>query len=130
MLGRLRQHAIAAGKQARRARFPAVDEVATTDEVARLVADADLAIVLHEAAATPIGGIALPEAGTVLLVVGPEGGLSEGERERLVAAGAREALLGPSVLRGSLAGAVAAGIVLSRARWSAPNPGPVAGSAP
>ena len=130
VLGRLRQHAIAAGKQARLARFAEVGDIVGTQDVAALVAQADLAIVLHESASTPLDAIPLPADGSVLLVVGPEGGLSEAERTVLVAAGAREALLGPTVLRGSLAGAVAAGIVLSRTRWAAPAPGPVAGSAP
>lgn len=130
VLGRLRQHVVAAAKQARLARFPDVAEVMTTQDVAALVAAADVAIVLHESATTALEAIALPATGSVVLVVGPEGGLSEAERALLVEAGAREALLGPSVLRGSLAGAVAAGIVLSRTRWSAPTPGPVAGSSP
>jgi 16S rRNA (uracil1498-N3)-methyltransferase len=54
----------------------------------------------------------------VVLVVGPEGGVSPAELEVLVAAGARPARLGPSVLRTSTAGTVAAGIVLARSsRW-------------
>ena len=128
VLSRLRQHVVSAGKQARLSRFPEVADVASTDAVAALVAAVDVAIVLHESATTPLDAIALPVAGSVLLVVGPEGGLSESERATLAEAGAHEALLGPSVLRGSLAGSVAAGIVLARTRWAARAPAPVAGS--
>lgn len=128
LLARLRQRVIAAGKQARLARFPELADVASTDDVAALVTATDVAVVLHEAAGAPLEQIALPTSGTVLLVVGPEGGLSDAERALLAQAGAHEALLGPSVLRGSLAGAVAAGIVLSRTRWAAAGSGRVAGS--
>ena len=54
----------------------------------------------------------------ILLLVGPEGGISPAEREALRAAGAVEARLGPTVLRTSTAGAAAAAILLSRlSRW-------------
>jgi 16S rRNA (uracil1498-N3)-methyltransferase len=49
-----------------------------------------------------------------VLVVGPEGGLEEGELE-LLGAGRR---LGPEILRTSTAGAVAAGVLLAGSpRW-------------
>ena len=76
----------AAAKQARRARFPVVEELATTVDVAARVASASLALVLHEDATDPIGDVALPAEGDVLLVVGPEGGISASEREELSAA--------------------------------------------
>jgi 16S rRNA (uracil1498-N3)-methyltransferase len=56
--------------------------------------------------------------GEVLLVVGPEGGISDEERSAFEAAGALSARLGPSVLRTSTAGTVAASVVLaSCGRW-------------
>lgn len=118
----------AAGKQARLARFPRLHDVASTDEVTALVREADLAVLLHEAASQALRAIDIPAAGRVVLIVGPEGGISAEERERLVGAGAREARLGPSVLRGSLAGAVAAGVVLAATRWATGNADPMAGS--
>ena len=108
----------AAAKQARRARFPVVEELATTVDVVARVATASLALVLHEDATDPIGDVALPAEGDVLLVVGPEGGISASEREELSAAGAREVRLGPSVLRTSTAGVAAVSAVLARSpRW-------------
>jgi 16S rRNA (uracil1498-N3)-methyltransferase len=108
-----------AGKQARRTWLPEVPELVHTADVEKLVAAAALAVLLHEAAAVPLAQLAVPATGDVVLVVGPEGGLSPQEIERLVAAGAHVARLGPSVLRTSTAGTVAAGIVLAAtSRWA------------
>lgn len=108
-----------AGKQARRAWLPEVAPVARTSDVADLVAAAACAIVLHEEAAVPLREIAVPAGGDIVLIVGPEGGVSPDEIERLTAAGAQLALLGPTVMRTSTAGTVAAAVVLAAtARWS------------
>ncbi|RZS89735.1 16S rRNA (uracil1498-N3)-methyltransferase [Motilibacter rhizosphaerae] len=108
-----------AGKQARRARFAEVAEAATTREVADLLRGAALPLVLGEEAAEPLAGVEVPATGDVVLVVGPEGGVSGAELAAFAAAGARAVRLGPSVLRTSTAGAVAAGVVLARTtRWS------------
>ena len=61
-------------------------------------------LVLHEEATEPIAATALPDAGECLVVVGPEGGIGDGELGRLVDAGARAVRLGPHVLRTSTAG--------------------------
>lgn len=115
---RWRTTARAAAKQSRRVFWPAVGDLATTDAVATLVAEADLAVVLHEAASTPLGGLPVEEARTVLLVVGPEGGLTQGEVDRFAAAGAHVVRLGSSVLRTSTAGVAGAAALLSRTpRW-------------
>lgn len=118
IVGRLRQHSIAAGKQARLSRFPEVTDAVPLADVIDWVGSATVALVLHEHANVSISDVPLPDAGTIVLVVGPEGGLSQSERTALVKAGGVEARLGPTVLRGSLAGAVAAGIVLARTRWA------------
>src|SRR4051794_479756 len=65
-----------AAKQARRAWFPEVSPLASTADVAALVADAPLALVLHEEATEPLP-TQLPDR--VVLVVGPEGGLAPEE---------------------------------------------------
>ena len=52
-------------------------------------AAADCALVLHEAATTPLAAVELPAAGELLLVVGPEGGITDDELAVLTAAGAR-----------------------------------------
>ena len=118
-LERWRSTAREAGKQARRARHPEVRDLASTADVARLIGGAACAVVLHESATDPLPAVEVPAAGDVVVVVGPEGGVTEDELEVLVGAGASVRRLGPSVLRTSTAGAVAAGVLLSRTpRWS------------
>jgi 16S rRNA (uracil1498-N3)-methyltransferase len=119
--GRARWEAVAraAGKQSRRARLPEVAPLARTADVAALVAGASAAVVLHEEATAPLGAVQWPAEGDIVLVVGPEGGVSPAEVVELTAAGARPARMGPTVLRTSTAGTVAAAVVLSRtARWT------------
>ena len=104
-----------AAKQARRAWFPEVAPLATTDEVVQLVASAPLALVLHEEATEPLPAH-VPDQ--VLLVVGPEGGLTPEELAAFADAGARTVRLGTEVLRTSTAGVAAVSAVLARTdRW-------------
>jgi len=92
--------------------------MASTTEIAALVAEADLAVVLHEEASAPLAALDVPAAGTVVVVVGPEGGLSDDEVAAFVAAGAVSVRLGSEVLRTSTAGLAAVAALLSRTgRW-------------
>jgi len=117
-LGKWRATAREAAKQSRRGWLPEVAELATAGDLAARVSAAALAIVLEADAPARLHQLALPEAGDILLVVGPEGGISPAERAALDAAGAVQARLGPTVLRTSTAGAAAAAVLLSRtARW-------------
>ncbi|MGV7636514.1 RsmE family RNA methyltransferase, partial [Mycobacterium kansasii] len=60
---------------------------------------------------------------TVVIVVGPEGGISPEELDALVGMGAQPALLGPTVLRTSTAAAVALGALgVMTDRWSGTPP--------
>lgn len=106
----------AAAKQARRAWIPEVRAAVDTSGLVKQVADAALAVILHEDAAKPLRKVleAWQESGhqdlngrEVLLVVGPEGGISPREVTKLCSAGAVTALLGPHVLRSSTAGPAA-----------------------
>jgi 16S rRNA (uracil1498-N3)-methyltransferase len=118
-LGRWRATAREAAKQARRTWFPEVAPLATTGDVADLVAAADLAVVLHEEASVPLASVPVPAEGRLVVVVGPEGGLTDEEVAAFVAAGAVSVRLGAEVLRTSTAGVVALGALLSRTpRWS------------
>ena len=115
---RWRSTAREAAKQSRRAWLPDIADPASTAAVAKLVPAAASAIVLEADAALRLHQLALPDEGDILLIVGPEGGISPAERAALGDAGAIEARLGPTVLRTSTAGAVAAATLLSRAnRW-------------
>jgi 16S rRNA (uracil1498-N3)-methyltransferase len=108
-----------AAKQSRRAWFPQVTAQADLPEAVRRVAAATLAIVLEPTASESVATVSLPDRGHILLVVGPEGGIAPAEMDALISAGAVAARLGPTVLRASSAGVVAAGILLSRTRrWT------------
>ncbi|MCT1357219.1 RsmE family RNA methyltransferase [Rothia kristinae] len=122
--------AAAAAKQARRAVVPDVLPLADLEALLGQVGPEDLVLVLHEQARNPLSRevpARLPDPqgrGRVLLVVGPEGGISPEETRRLVAAGAHPVRLGPEVLRTSTAGAAALAVlqVLS-GHWSQLGPG-------
>lgn len=105
-----------AAKQSRRAWFPSVTGVASTTDVADLLAAADLGVVLHEAASVALAGLHVPASGSVVVVVGPEGGLTEDEVAAFSSASVVR--LGSSVLRTSTAGVAAVSALLSRTpRW-------------
>jgi len=115
-LAKWRATARTAAKQARRAWLPEVTELATTAQVVELIAAADVAIVLHEAAELPLADLSLDRVASILVIVGPEGGISDEELELF--AGARIVRLGSSVLRTSTAGVAAVAALLSRTpRW-------------
>ncbi|MEV2198330.1 16S rRNA (uracil(1498)-N(3))-methyltransferase [Streptomyces phaeochromogenes] len=121
-LGKWRATAREAGKQSRRVRFPLVADAMTTKQVASFLAEADLGVVLHEDRAygsEPLATAELPSGGRIVLVVGPEGGVSPAELEAFAEAGAKACRLGRSVLRTSTAGTAAAALLLTRTgRWS------------
>ncbi|MER5777840.1 16S rRNA (uracil(1498)-N(3))-methyltransferase [Streptomyces sp. NPDC002039] len=120
-LAKWRNTAREAGKQSRRVSFPEVAEALSTKQVAALLAEADLAVVLHEDRDAPSGALAtaeLPSSGSVVVVVGPEGGVSPEELAAFAEAGALPYRLGPSVLRTSTAGTAAVAVLLARTgRW-------------
>jgi 16S rRNA (uracil1498-N3)-methyltransferase len=117
-LAKWRATAREAAKQSRRAWLPEITDLATTPVLAQRAAAATRAIVLEADAPAKLHELELPETGEILLLVGPEGGISPAERDALRSAGAVEARLGPTVLRTSTAGAAAAAILLSRVgRW-------------
>ena len=60
----------------------------------------------------------LPEAGEIVLVIGPEGGISDAERAVFEEAGAISVRLGSEVLRTSTAGVAALAVLSARLnRW-------------
>ena len=115
-LARWRSTAREAGKQSRRARHPVVGDPVGLDALVARAAGATT-LVLHEQASTPLASVALPADGEVLLVVGPEGGITGPELAALSAAGASAVRLGASVLRTSTAGPAALAVLHARGRW-------------
>ncbi|MFJ2953906.1 16S rRNA (uracil(1498)-N(3))-methyltransferase [Streptomyces sp. NPDC087270] len=118
-LAKWRSTAREAAKQARRLRFPSVAEQVTTRQLCALLAAADFAAVLHEEGTAPLAGARLPTTGSVVLVVGPEGGVAPEELALFADAGAAAYRLGPTVLRTSTAGVAAVSLLMARTgRWS------------
>ena len=118
-LARWQATAREAAKQSRRAWIPEVTGPERTPAVARRVAAAGLAILLDPGAEAAFGSLAMPHQGEIVVIVGPEGGVSPAEADALTGAGAVPARLGPTVLRTSSAGAVAAALALAQSdRWA------------
>src|SRR5690606_27658714 len=108
-LRRWRSTAREAAKQSRRLWVPQIDDGADTSQVSELIGTADRAFILHESATRPLAD-ALADGDSpsrVLVVIGPEGGITDDELAEFTAAGAEPVWLGPTVLRTSTAGVVA-----------------------
>ncbi|HET9516727.1 MAG TPA: 16S rRNA (uracil(1498)-N(3))-methyltransferase [Actinoplanes sp.] len=109
-----------AAKQARRAWLPVVggDPDCSTRQVTARIVGAAAAFVLHEEATDRLVTVDLPTAGEIVLVVGPEGGVTADEVAAFTAAGARPVRLGDAVLRTSTAGVAALSVLSARlSRW-------------
>jgi 16S rRNA (uracil1498-N3)-methyltransferase len=130
-VARWRSTAREAAKQSRRAWAPEIAELETTAGVVRRISSASgssasgssasgTVFILHEAGDQPLARVSFDAAAEVVLIVGPEGGISDDELASFVAAGASAVRLGPTVLRTSTAGTVAAAVVFAASgRWSA-----------
>lgn len=120
--------ATAATKQSRRALIPDVAPLHSTKQLIAAVRDAvaagDRVLVLHEVASTPLVSLDWDNARRpTWIIVGPEGGIDEGEVQALAEAGAEAVLLGPHVLRASTAGPAAMAVLAAvRGTWSAARP--------
>ena len=88
----------------------------SSKELPELISRFIAVVVLHESARVGIDHIDLPSEGEVLIVVGPEGGISDAEIATL-AESAQIVHLGPHVLRSKNAGAIAAALILQRRNW-------------
>ncbi|MEN4399534.1 16S rRNA (uracil(1498)-N(3))-methyltransferase [Mycolicibacterium senegalense] len=112
-----------AARQSRRAYVPGVEGVVSatslTQRVAAAVAGGAVVLALHESATEPLADLPLAQADSLMLIVGPEGGIADEEIVALTAAGAKAVRLGPTVLRTSTAAAVALGAIGAlTARWA------------
>ncbi|MBO3664152.1 16S rRNA (uracil(1498)-N(3))-methyltransferase [Microbacterium stercoris] len=106
-----------AAKQAHRAWLPEVVPVTTTGSLAARAA-AERVLVLEPTADVRLSAIDLTGEASIVLVVGPEGGISAEELERFETAGAQRVKLGDTVLRTSTAGPAALALVNARlGRW-------------
>ena len=108
---------VAATKQSRRTRRPVLAPAATSAQLSARIGAAAAAFVLHEDARMPLAGVTLPASGDVVVVVGPEGGISPEELAAFEAAGGVAVRLGDTVLRSSSAGPAALAVLSAMSRW-------------
>jgi len=104
-----------ASKQSRRLFIPQLHETVKERGVIELIKSADLALVFHESAQVKLSEIITPQtkAKNVVVVIGPEGGITEEELAAFAAAGAHVAGLGRPILRSAHAGLAALSAVNS-----------------
>lgn len=98
-----------AAKQAHRAWIPVVSPVLNSAEIARRAGEARM-LVLDPTAETRLSSVR-PDERDIVLVVGPEGGISPEELDRFTEAGAERVRLGDTVLRTSTAGPAAIAVL-------------------
>ena len=105
-----REVILAAARQSRRARIPQLGAMTDISGVIARASQFDAVVALHESAYLSLTGIAsLFGASNLLVIVGPEGGLSEDELNEFTQAGIPSTKLGDPVIRADLAGAIALG---------------------
>ena len=101
-----------ASKQSRRFRIPEVTEVATTAQICDAVKISDLALVFHESATAKLSDqVSSHNVEHLLIIIGPEGGLTDEEIAAFTDAGAKVALMGRPILRSAHAGIAAVSAV-------------------
>jgi 16S rRNA (uracil1498-N3)-methyltransferase len=113
---RWRRVALEAARQSRRAQLPEVAELAPLD----VLAGHPALIVAERGGGTP-ARLGPPPGGELLVVVGPEGGLTESEVNGL-GPWARVGL-GPHILRAETASLAAAAVLSTSGRWAPPEAG-------
>lgn len=121
-LRRWRAVARSAARQSRRPHLPEIAGPLSTPALAGVIGErvraGGIALVLHESATTPLADIPVAQSDSIMLVVGPEGGVADDEVAALTRAGAVAVRLGPTVLRTSTAAAVALGALgVLTPRW-------------
>lgn len=91
--------AVAAAKQSRRVRFPVIESAVTTREIAERFGGK--IVVLHESASHKISDLTFLDNEPIVILVGPEGGITEAE---LAVLSGNVVRLGQEVLRSAHAG--------------------------
>jgi 16S rRNA (uracil1498-N3)-methyltransferase len=93
-----------ASKQARRFRIPEIVGPLTTAQVIDEIARTDIAILFHESATSKLSAITAPKVAKALIIIGPEGGITDEELEAFTSSGAKIALMGRPIFRSAHAG--------------------------
>ena len=101
-----------ASKQSRRLRIPEITDIATTEQICEAIKLSDLAIAFHESTDVKLSDcISSHNVAHLLIIIGPEGGITSTELEAFKEAGAKVALMGRPILRSAHAGIAAVAAV-------------------
>lgn len=98
--------AIEASKQSRRFHIPKVLDKLDTRSAVELLGDFEQVLICHEAATLKISEVVTPAKST-LIIIGPEGGLTEDEISQFQSGGGKLIKLGRPILRSAHAGIAA-----------------------
>ena len=93
-----------ASKQARRFRIPEIIGPLSTAEVIDEIARTDLAVLFHESATSKFSSISASSPKKALIIIGPEGGITDEELSAFTSSGAKIALMGRPIFRSAHAG--------------------------
>ena len=101
-----------ASKQSRRFRIPEVTDLVTTAQICEAIKLSDLAIAFHESATDKLSDqVSSLNVEHLLIIIGPEGGLTDEEIAAFTEVGAKVALMGRPILRSAHAGIAAVSAV-------------------
>lgn len=97
-----------ATKQSRRSWMPKIHEVVTTTHLVKKISDFDLTLLFEESATNKLSDVLSDtKAKSILIIIGPEGGVTPEEAEAFRAAEAISVVMGSAVFRSAHAGAAA-----------------------
>tara|TARA_B110000503_G_C7102405_1_gene394411 strand:- start:239 stop:961 length:723 start_codon:yes stop_codon:yes gene_type:complete len=109
-LAKWQNHAIAATKQSRRFRLPEIIDGLLLSQLMEIQSETGVILVMHESATTKLSEFVTSkfvDYSEIIIVIGPEGGISDSELKLLEGAGAHIVGLGPEVFRSAHAGGAA-----------------------
>ena len=113
--------AVAATKQSRRFRKPEIIDGLSLSELLEIESENSAFLVMHESATTKLSEVVtskFADMSEIIIVIGPEGGISDSELALLEGAGAHIVGLGPEVFRSAHAGGAALSAVSALiGRW-------------
>ena len=97
-----------ATKQSRRSWIPEIVDVKSTHQIKEMIEDSELTLIFHESAVEKLSKVATGKPPKeILVVIGPEGGLSEDEVALFTTAGGHVVSMGTPVFRSAHAGVAA-----------------------
>lgn len=104
-LSKWRSWAKEATKQSRRSWIPDVVDAKSTNQIKELIQDSELTLMLHEEGERKISSVVNGKPPKdIVIIIGPEGGISDDEASLFTSAGAQSVTIGNPVFRSAHAG--------------------------